>query len=150
MNAKNIQEVFRNDAEIIGAHIVICTNKEIVGQRHDIDSAAAEQIICEMVDTLDDAGWYFSNSSSARFEDWRGGRYAQGGDTLAVLWYVSAIDDDGEPDRWRSIWRWGAGATEIPAEAIAVLDSVGGIVYAAAEREAELIIKAESHVKRRR
>ena len=150
MDANNIQEVFRNGAEIIGAHIVLCTNSEIVGQDHDIDSDDAERIIAEMADALDAAGWYFEHSNSSRFEDWRGGQYSQGGGTLAVLWYVSEIDEDGEPDRWRSIWRRGAGATEIPAEAIAVLEAVEDLVYAAAEREAELIIKAESHVKSRR
>jgi len=139
MATNHIQEVFRNSNEIIGAHIVLCANDEIVGESNDVDSADAEQIICKMVAALDGAGWYFSSSISARFADWRGGRYSQGGDTLAVLWYVSGIDEDGEAEQWRSIWRWGAGATEIPAEAIAVIDSVGGIVYAAAEREAELI-----------
>ena len=148
MDAKNIQEVYRNDAEIIGAHIVLCTNTEIVGQNHDIDTDEAGRIISEMADALDDAGWYFDHSNSARFEDWRGGQYSQDGSALAVRWYVADLDDDGEPEQWRSIWRRGPGATEIPAEAIAVLESVEDLVYAAAEREAELI-NAESHVKSR-
>ena len=151
MNANKIQEVFRNDDEIIGAHIVLCTNIEIVGQRHDIglDDDDAERIIAVMAAALDNDGWRGARSNSSSFKDWRGGRYARDGDTLAVLWYTAEADDDGEPGRWRSIWRWGAGSAEIPAEAIAIIDSVGDRVFAAAERTAELI-KVVSRVKSRR